>query len=77
MPKLGKHAPEKVVEAPLRKVETQKFGATFPMNVPIGNVEKVQVPILMYVCMYVCIVVNVNGHDTQLQTQSCNSNHLN
>ena len=34
MPKLGKHAPEKVVlEAPLRKVETQKFGTIFPMNV--------------------------------------------
>ena len=47
MAKLGKHAPEKVVlEAPLRKVETQKFGATFPMNVPIAKVEKFQVPIL-------------------------------
>ena len=33
-PKLGKHSPEKMVlEAPLRKVETQKFGALFPMNV--------------------------------------------
>ena len=31
---LAKHAPEKVVlEAPLRKVETQKFGTIFPTNV--------------------------------------------
>ena len=45
-PELGKHAPEKVaLEAPLRKVETQQFGATFP-NECVGKVKKFQVPIL-------------------------------